>query len=247
MYVHQRPSWEFMTVLQGSCTPLYESGQSSSLVSRRLWLFPPETAHGWVGHKRRPCRVAVFHFSRVPDLLEHVARSRGFLEVALSRDEIKKIDALAAEVTPYYERLTKKSLLVFEHALLTLSVISMAAHPEADAEVPTHVTLHKVESSIIWFMEHMAQRPKLSEISAAVHLSTRHLRRLFQRVHHCSPQEYFTRVRVQRASEMLTQTSLKQEVIAKECGFASVSDFSRVFRHYGQSTPENWRRSKTRR
>lgn len=246
MYVHQRAHWEFMAVLEGPCAPLFEPPQPHTLGARKLWVFPPEVAHGWTGHPRQSCRVAVFHFSRVPELLEHLVRSRGYLEVALDLEAARRIDALAAELLPYYQRLTKKSLIVYEHALLALSLLALAPHPSVGAEMPTHVALHKVESSVIWYMEHMAQRPKLSEIAAAVHLSSRHLRRLFQEIHDCSPQTYFTRMRIQRASEMLSQTEWKQEVIAQKCGFASGSDFSRVFRQYYRTTPETWRRARPR-
>ncbi len=244
MYIHQRNNWEFMAVLDGMCAPLFDLPGSPTLSASRLWVFPPELAHGWTGHPRHSCRVAVFHFSQVPELLERLVRSRGFLEMPLDEMQIKRLDGLAGELLPYYQRLTQKSLLVHDHALLELSLLALSSNPSAGSEMQSHMALHKVESCVIWYVEHMAERPKLEDVAAAVHLSARHLRRLFHEVHNCSPQLYLTRLRIKRASELLTQTDLKQENIAHLCGFASGSDFSRVFKQHYRTTPEVWRKGR---
>ena len=243
MYVHKRSNWEFFAVLKGRCSPVYETTEPQVLQSSRLWLFPPDVSHGWAGVRSSSCRVAVFHFSTIPHLLERMARSNGHLEIELSPPQVRTIAQLAVDLKPHYERMTEKSLLVFEHAGLELSLLMLETMPIEKSESKSDFALRKVEAGIIWYLEHMTQQPKLEEIAAAVNVSVRHLRRLFREVRSESPQVVFTQLRLQRAMELLAKTDNKMETIAHECGFASNTDFSRVFKKYRGTNPDAWRRN----
>ena len=87
----------------------------------------------------------------------------------------------------------------------------------------------------------MSRRPKLPEIARSVHLSVRHLRRLFTAVRGESPQKAFTTLRVERALELLAAQDDHLDDVAAACGFASTSDFCRVFRQHRGISPHAWR------
>lgn len=243
MYVHKRANWEFFAVLKGRCAPIQPEHGRVRFQSRTLWVFPPDTAHGWAGEDAAACQVAVFHFSTVPSLLERLASRNGHLEVALSPAQVRFISRRAAELGPHYEHMTENSLLVFERARLDLALLVLEKFPAGRIETWSNFALRKVEAGITWYLEHMAQQPKLDEVARAVNISGRHLRRLFGEVRHESPQAVFTHLRIQRAQELLSRTEQKLEAIARECGFASSSDFSRVFKNDCKTSPDAWRRS----
>ncbi|HMO51492.1 MAG TPA: helix-turn-helix transcriptional regulator [Kiritimatiellia bacterium] len=246
MYVHKRTNWEFFAVLKGRCAAVQSPHEQPVFHSHRLWVFPPETAHGWTGPGEAACRVAIFHFSSVPHLLERIVKAKGRLEVTLTPAHIRMIMHLANELAPHYERMTEKSLLVFERAVLELSLLMLEAVPSDRTESKSEFAFRKVESGVTWYMEHMAQQPKLDEVARAIHVSPRHLRRLFREVRSENPQNVFTRLRLQRAMDLLAHTEYKMETIARECGFASNSDFSRVFKRYRGINPDAWRKDATR-
>src|SRR5277367_4504406 len=49
MHIHQRDNWEFFAVLRGKCGPVLNETGPAILQRSHLWIFPPETAHGWKG------------------------------------------------------------------------------------------------------------------------------------------------------------------------------------------------------
>jgi AraC family transcriptional regulator len=243
MYVHQRSNWEFFVLLKGRCRVTPSSLDDPEVRGGHLWVFPPDTAHGWIGTGVSVCRVAIFHFSAVPHLIERAVEARGFVGMALTAEQTRLIARMAEDVTPHYERMTEKSLLVFDRTRLDLSLMLLEAVPGERTESKSDFAVRKVEAGTTWYLEHMAQQPKLDEVASAINISERHLRRMFHEVRLKSPQAVFTQLRLQRAMELLAQTDHKLETIARECGFASNTDFSRVFKKHRNMTPDAWRRN----
>lgn len=243
MYIHKRTNWEFFAVLHGRCSVILNHHDLPAFRTNYLWVFPPTTPHGWIGAKDSECRVAVFHFSSVPDLIERLARSRGHLAISLTPAQSRQVSRILEELKPHYERMTERSMLVYERSLLDLSLLVLESFPAERTETKSDFALRKVEASITWYMEHMAQQPKLTDVAQAVNISIRHLRRLFQEVRNESPLTVFSGLRIQRSMELLAMTDDKMEAIAQKCGFSSNSDFSRVFKNDRHISPDAWRRN----
>ncbi|MGQ7245931.1 GlxA family transcriptional regulator [Halomonas sp. V046] len=84
---------------------------------------------------------------------------------------------------------------------------------------------------IVALMEANLEEPiDLDELARFVSLSRRQLERLFQRNLHCSPSRYYMRLRLNRARQLLKQTSLSIIDIASACGFVSTPHFSKCYR-----------------
>ncbi len=242
MYVHARSNWEFFAVLQGKCGPAFPGVQPPVLHPSHLWVFPPENAHGWIGSGSQRCRVAVFHFGTVPLVLDKIVRAQGYLERPLSPSQAQRVLELQKELHPHYEHITEKSLLIFEKALLELSLIALEDVPFEVTETKADRAIRKVEASLTWYLEHIADQPSLEQVAGAVHVSVSHLRRLFWQARKESPQKAFARLRVQRAIELLSHSDLKLDMVAARCGFSSSSDFCRVFKHHQGISPDAWRK-----
>ncbi|HMO03673.1 MAG TPA: AraC family transcriptional regulator [Kiritimatiellia bacterium] len=242
MYVHHRANWEFFAVVKGSCALVRQDNQPEALHARRLWLIAPTLAHGWSGRGSQGCTVAVFHFSRVPRMVERMAEHRGVVEIAVSASQCQRIMQLATQLKPHYERMTGRSLLLFEQALLELSLLlpddGVAAAP---AESRMDFAVRKVEAAITWYLENLAHRPTLEEVASSVAISSRHLRRLFLDVKQQPPTAFFRELRLQRALDLLERGEEKQAAIVRTCGFSSASDFCRVFKAHHGISPAAWR------
>jgi transcriptional regulator GlxA family with amidase domain len=83
----------------------------------------------------------------------------------------------------------------------------------------------------IGLMESTADEPRdVRQIAADVGLSPRQLERLFAKYLHASPSHHYLELRLDRARELLLQTTKPILDVAVACGFASASHFSRCYR-----------------
>ncbi|MFK7892411.1 MAG: GlxA family transcriptional regulator [Granulosicoccus sp.] len=82
----------------------------------------------------------------------------------------------------------------------------------------------------------------LDELSRHVGLSRRQLERLFQRYLHCVPTRYYLELRLQRARQLLLQSSMPIVDIALACGFISAPHFSKCYRDTFSLPPRDERR-----
>lgn len=83
----------------------------------------------------------------------------------------------------------------------------------------------------------------LPELASAVGLSLRQLERLFHRYFSMNPGQYYMHLRLRRAQELLTHSSLLVMQVTVACGFQSSSHFCKAYRNlFGHSPSEERRR-----
>jgi AraC family transcriptional regulator len=82
----------------------------------------------------------------------------------------------------------------------------------------------------------------LKTIAAESGYSRNHFLRMFRVATECTPHQYFLRLRIEKAQSLMKDRSLRIIDIAESCGFASQSQFSRVFRRIIGVTPRQYRR-----
>lgn len=98
-------------------------------------------------------------------------------------------------------------------------------------------------SEAVSLMEANIEEPMtLDELSHHVGLSRRQLERLFQRYLHCVPTRYYLELRLERARQLLLQTSMPIVDIALACGFISAPHFSKCYRDTFSLPPRDERR-----
>ena len=252
---HRRLNWEFYAVLSGRLAPLLD-GISPVLASDTLWLFPPESTHGWIGQPGSSCEIVVFHFSALPAELERWVRQMGYAAVALSNEDKQRLLALVAELDSHHKRPGPFSEYHFNRALLDLCLLVLdqsegrvaagSSHPlvlPAASSEPATSAVAKVLIAENWFRNHLAEQPTLSDVARVCCLSTGHLRRLFVSVRRQSPKEAFNKIRMEHALQLLAFSDLKLEAVATECGFAGASQFCQAFKQLQGTTPAAWRKN----
>ncbi len=83
---------------------------------------------------------------------------------------------------------------------------------------------------VVGIMEaHIEDTLTVLEIASRVELSRRQLERLFKKYLNCSPSSFYLDMRLQRARQLLIQTSMPVLEIGIACGFCSQSHFSKVY------------------
>ncbi|HUR58530.1 MAG TPA: AraC family transcriptional regulator [Opitutaceae bacterium] len=238
-----RLNWEFFAVLKGPCAPLIPGAPAPELVRRTLWVSPPGSPHSWAGEGARRAEVAVLHFGSVPAPLEAIVRERGQLALALKAEECRRLAALVRQLQPDFRQPDHCSNLVFQAALIELTLLVLRKLPPADPSLLKDYTERVVENATNWFAEHVRTNPTIDEVARVVHVSPSTLRRFFRRVLRERPTRVFGRMQIEQGMRLMTGTKLKLDTIAQECGFTCTSDFCRAFKSVTKVTPTEWRRN----
>jgi AraC-like DNA-binding protein len=82
----------------------------------------------------------------------------------------------------------------------------------------------------------------LAELARACKLSPGHFARAFRQTAGQPPHRWLMEQRIEKAKQLLVDTTLSLAQIAQNCGFADQSHFTRVFAQLVQSSPGQWRR-----
>ncbi|GGX89404.1 AraC family transcriptional regulator [Litchfieldella qijiaojingensis] len=83
-----------------------------------------------------------------------------------------------------------------------------------------------------------------AELAKRVHLSERHLRRLFQQATGISLQDYLQQARLELARQLLEQTRFSLAEIAERCGFQAERSLRRTWARWQSGTPGQYRRAR---
>ena len=82
----------------------------------------------------------------------------------------------------------------------------------------------------------------LAELARACKLSPGHFARAFRQTTGQPPHRWLMVQRIEKAKQLLVESTLSLAQIAQKCGFADQSHFTRVFAQLIQSSPGHWRR-----
>ena len=102
----------------------------------------------------------------------------------------------------------------------------------------------RIESTIRYMTQHLNQPLRASELAAIANISLSHYFVLFKRATGCAPINFFIRLRMRRARQLLETTSMNIKQIADELGYDDTFYFSRVFKSVSGVAPTDYRRAR---
>lgn len=109
--------------------------------------------------------------------------------------------------------------------------------------VPDAGILEKAECFI---RTHIAEAFSVEAVAGFVHVSPRHLNRLFQKNHEMSVGEYITRQRMLLAAELLQNEKVSVTLVSDRVGYSNYSYFIRQFKKQFGCTPGEYQRKYSR-
>ena len=100
-----------------------------------------------------------------------------------------------------------------------------------------------VNAALTWLKRHHRTQAPLRDLADALDCSQETLCRHFKKSLGVSPQKMHNRFRLDRASELLLQSSLSIALIAQRVGFSSADTFTAAFKRRFDCNPSAWRRA----
>ena len=98
-----------------------------------------------------------------------------------------------------------------------------------------------VQDAIFYIREHLADNLLLEDIAGYAHINGSYLSRTFKKECGYSVTEYITAMRMEKAKELLADSSLLTYEVAEQIGIHDSSYFSLLFKKYSGLTPTQYR------
>ncbi len=105
-----------------------------------------------------------------------------------------------------------------------------------------HRAADPIRRSICFMNEHLRQRVDLPALAKAAGLSVTHYSALFRRHTGSSPMEFFIRLKIQRACELLDTTGADVQDVGRQIGYDDPYYFSRLFKKVMGRPPTDYRK-----
>jgi AraC family transcriptional regulator len=113
--------------------------------------------------------------------------------------------------------------------------------PLASTTGPARINARKLQLVRDYVDAGLAGKLALEDIASSIHMSAYHFARCFKATTGETPHAYVTRLRVERAQELLRTTSSSMSAIARRVGFSSKSHFAAVFLRSTGISPHRFR------
>jgi AraC-like DNA-binding protein len=208
-----------------------------------LLLFPgvwhrytPDIATGWAEHWIE-CQGPIFDEAVRTGIVQP---SQPILHTGLEPDLLRCFERCHA--------LASRGALANQHLLSTmgahlLSVIGfLQSGPRFDRRID-----ELIERAHALIALRCQERLSLPAIAAELGVSYSHLRQTFTERIGLSPKQYYCRVRLQKAQELLANTTRSVQEIADILGFHSAFQLSKHFKQHVGEAPQHWRLRRARR
>ncbi len=155
------------------------------------------------------------------------------------------VNHLRLAIQPALARPEHACKIFLNHVALALH--AYCAHAYGETRVPTPairggLAPWQLRRAKEMLMAHLEADISLSEVARACKLSVSHFARAFRRTTGQPPHRWLTCRRVEKAKELLQQSSDPMADIALSCGFADQASFIRAFKRVVGSSPGGWRR-----
>ncbi|MCX4582401.1 GlxA family transcriptional regulator [Streptomyces sp. NBC_01481] len=133
-------------------------------------------------------------------------------------------------------------------ALATARMMVMyVKRPGGQSQFSVPLSIHapsgdRIDELRLWIADHLADDLSIETLAERMHLSVRHLARLFRQRTGSTPASYIEAVRVETARRLLEETDRSLPDVATASGLGSVETLHRAFRRRLVTTPAEYRR-----
>lgn len=216
-------------------------GQRRQVAPGELLVIPPNVSHVYGADDRRPWSIYWVHATgeRMKVLLTELGVSVERPVLFLGQDS--QLVGLFSEAIDVLEHGYTTSHLLYSSRVLGHLIGMSIWHCQHEWQGGVRPGRNMAES-VAYMKHHLHQHPKVSQLAAMANLSVTHYSALFKRHTGYSPIEYFNRLRMHQACQLLDNTDLSVKEIATSLGYDDQFYFSRIFKTLNDLSPSDYRR-----
>jgi AraC family transcriptional regulator len=137
---------------------------------------------------------------------------------------------------------------LYVDALTQAIIIHLLRHysntPRVEVRAPGKLSEQQQRQVQDYIATHLDQPLTVGELAGLLSLSTAHFDKLFRTTFQQAPYQYVLTQRVERAKALLRDERKTLFEVARECGFANQSHFTRHFKAIARVTPGRYARSR---
>lgn len=154
-------------------------------------------------------------------------------QISIPYEEMKELLAQTKVVPPeQYEAIVGLLSVFAEHIALICNQILLC---QQNAEPPA------IQRAKEYIQQKQCQALSLGDVARAVNTSTFHFCKMFCKTTGLTFTDYVSRVRIEKAKNLLLNPNLRISEIAYEVGFQSLTHFNRVFKKVTGKSPTDYR------
>ncbi len=125
---------------------------------------------------------------------------------------------------------------------ILIHLLAYLFYREKDGNWRDKEVLNKMEKARLIIREKINTTISPEEIAASLNMSYTWFRRIFKQYTGLAPAQYITQLKIQKAKELLSVTTMSVKEIALELGYESIDYFSTFFRNQTEQTPSQFRK-----
>ncbi|MGN6319767.1 helix-turn-helix domain-containing protein [Trinickia sp.] len=158
------------------------------------------------------------------------------------------VHALGTSLLPALEHPERASQLFVEHVSYAMNLHLATVYGKMQARATRlagALSPWQMRRATDYLIERLNGQVSLLELAQYCGLSRSHFSRAFKRSTGRAPHQWLAEKRVERAKDLLVNTTLSLADIAIRCGYADQSHFSRAFTARASATPSQFRRTRS--
>lgn len=215
----------------------WENQREHRIGPGQLFLLPPKTPYVCT-NEEKPVVYYWTHFtgSDAEALLERFDLPR---KTVIPIDSEEKIPRLFRAL--FWEFLLRDRCFDDACAACLTSLLAELSRAKNQGPEKKDSSADTIFQSLSYFHRHISEPITVTTLASIEHFSTSRYRTVFHRCMGMPPSEYMTKMRMQRACELLATSELSVREVADACGYPDQLYFSRVFRANFGISPSKYR------
>ena len=213
--------------------------QSYDVLPGNLVIILPNQTHSYGSNPEHPWTIHWCHAAG--------SATRYFTDMLGRRDVLPILHVGGyLNLIPLFEAMVDELLLGYSVNHLTVAsmalghLLALIAAGGQSAQVD-QISRNRIPQAIDYMKSRWQKTLTVPDIARSCNLSTSHFTTLFKKFTGYSPLDYFLRLKMLRAAEMLDTTTRPLKEIAADAGFSDPLYFSRVFHRIYKMSPSEYR------
>lgn len=255
MACHTHSSMEIMYVISGECKVEVEM-QELQMKKHQFIFIDSDVPHRLIVEKNKPCRMlnlefALTNMNRTFPTINELAEESDELQELLARNEayhllkdrngvFHSLRNLVLELDNRMNEVRDNYLMV--HILFTQLLLLIARNVADTKDQSIQLSNPYLKKVIEYLHENYDYDIKIEQLSTITHLHPNYLHRIFKESMGCTIIDYLTKIRMEKAKMLITQTDIPITEVASFIGMNSSQYFSKVFKKHIGITPSALRK-----